>query len=101
MSEPKAKEVQVAVVRCILGEPLRFEVASKSHPGSWYLCDLGAYNGEGKCSCIRWDTVSWPLIRDTRHLPPGRRCRHLRAAREMALNLTIKQYLEEHPNEQE
>lgn len=79
----KTKEPQVAKVRAIVGEPTTFEVASKSKPGEWHKVELKAHDGAGECSCIGWSTVSWPLIRDTHRLPPSRRCRHLRAAREL------------------
>ena len=95
----QAQAQNVATVRVIPGEPLRFQVASKSSPGTYHMVDLGAYEGAGECSCKRWQTVSWPLIRETQNLPVGKRCRHLKAAREMALNLTIRQYLEDHPTQ--
>ena len=84
-----AQTIQIAVVREIPGEPTTFEVASKSHPGSWQRVDVKAHNGCGECSCIRWETVCWPVIRDTKHLAPSRRCRHLRAARELYANRKI------------
>jgi hypothetical protein len=86
---PASKEVQVAVVRPIAGEPTTFEVASKSEPGTWHRVDIKAHGGCGQCACIRWDTVSWPRIRDTRNLPPSMRCRHLKAAREYYTNHKI------------
>ena len=92
-------EANVAIVRSISGEPTRFYVSSKSHPGKEHLVDIAAHNGCGQCACIRWETVCWPIIRDTKHLAPGKRCRHLKAAREMACTLTIRQYLKEHPSE--
>lgn len=78
-----AREINVAVVRSIPGEPTTFEVASKSKPGEWHRVDVKAHDGCGECACIRWSTVCWPLIRDTHRLPPSRRCRHLKAAREL------------------
>lgn len=94
---PPAPETNVSQVAVIPGEPTSFRVSSKSHPGQHHMVDIAAHHGNGKCSCIRWDTVCWPRIRDTGHLPPGLRCRHLKASREMAMNLTIKLYLAEHP----
>jgi hypothetical protein len=95
-----AAEPYVASVRPIPGEPTRFYVRSKSHPDREpYLVDVAAHNGAGQCACIRWDTVCWPLIRDTKNLAPSKRCRHLKAARELACTLTIRQYLKEHPSE--
>lgn len=88
---------QSAIVRSIPGEPLRFLVRSKSNPNESHMVDLGEFNGAGKCDCIRFDTVCWPAIRDNEKLPVALRCRHIRAAREHALNLTIAQYLSEHP----
>jgi hypothetical protein len=96
---PRPTEPQVAIVRPIPGEPTTFEVASKSEPGQWHRVDIAAWGGCGECACRRWQTVCWPLIRDTHSLPPSRRCRHLRAAREMALNIAIQQRLKEHPTE--
>lgn len=90
-----ATKNNVAVVRVIPGEPLRFQVGSKSHPGEYHLVDLEANGGAAECDCIRFQTVCWPIIRDTGHLPPGQRCRHIRAARELALNLTIEHHLAE------
>lgn len=90
MSEPtKPREVQVAIVRCIIGEPTTFEVASKSEPGVWHRVDVKAHNGAGECACKRWARFCWPIIRDTHHLAPSRRCRHLKAAREMYTNKKI------------
>ena len=84
---------QSASVRSIPGEPLRFHVRSKSNPSETHMVDLGEFNGQGRCDCIRWETTCWPCIRDTGVLPPAKRCRHIKAARELALNLTIAQYL--------
>lgn len=95
--EPKA-EAHVAVVRCIPGEPTRFWVQSfnPKTPEVRYLVDIAAHGEDcGQCTCIRWDTKCWPLIRDTKCLPPSKRCRHLKAGREMALKLTIRQHLKE------
>lgn len=86
------------MVRPIPGEPLRFQVRSRSEPDTYHMVDLGEFDGCGRCDCIRWDTVCWPLIRDTKNLPPGKRCRHIKAARELALTLTIRRHLAEHPH---
>lgn len=94
-TQPIPEAANVAQVRCINGEPTVFEVASKSAPGRFYRVDVAAYQGAGQCSCVRWETVCWVLIRDTKHLAPSKRCRHLKAGREMALNLTIRQHLKE------
>lgn len=98
MSAP-APLLNVAVVRPITGEPTTFEVKSKTNSAAWYRVSISDHHGAGECQCIRWQTVCWPLIRDTQHLPPGRRCRHLKAAREFALNIAIAQHNREHPSE--
>lgn len=90
-------ESTVAVVRHIPGEPTRFQVRSKSRPDQYHLVDLVAYNGAGECSCIRFDTVCRPLILKTGSLPPSKRCRHIKAGREMAMTLTLREYLAHHP----
>ena len=92
-------ETNSAVVRCISGEPTRFYVRSRTNPKEEHLVDIAAHKGCGECACIRWRTVCWPLVRDTKHLAPSKRCRHLKAAREKAMNLTIEQYLRENPSE--
>lgn len=94
--EPKV-EAYVATVRPMPGEPTRFQVRSKSRPDEYHLVDIAEFNGSGRCSCIRWDTVCWPLIKTTGSLPPSKRCRHIRAAREMACTIAIRQHLKEHP----
>ncbi|GAA5117096.1 hypothetical protein JIN84_17930 [Luteolibacter yonseiensis] len=67
--------------------PFRYRVESKSMPDLWYLVDLTARNGHGRCSCIHFQTVADPNYR--RHgswIPyaPKRQgvseCKHLRAA---------------------
>lgn len=93
----KKKEDEVAFIRPLQGEPCRFQVKSLSCPQEWHMVDLAAYQGQGCCDCIRFDTVCRPRIIKTGTLPPGMRCRHIRSARELALNLTIKQFIEEHP----
>lgn len=92
-------ETNRASVRAINGEPCTFEVRSTSQPSQWHRVDLAAFNGAGQCACIRWDTVCWPIIRDTKNLPPSKRCRHLRAAREKCLNLLIADFNRHHPSE--
>ncbi len=74
----KPSVVQVATIRPIAGEPTSFEVQSSTATDVWYRVCIKAHEGAGECQCIRWQTVCWPIIRDTRHLPPSRRCRHLR-----------------------
>lgn len=84
-------EANVAVVRAIVGESTCFEVRSSSNPSEWHRVELKAHGGAGECACIRWQTVCWPIIRDTGSLPPARRCRHLKAAREFYTNAKIAQ----------
>jgi len=89
MSEP-TNLPQVARVRAIPGEPTTFEVHSfTTTEDKWYRVCVKARDGAGECSCKRWQTVCWPLIRDTHHLSPSKRCRHLRAAREAYCNRKI------------
>ena len=87
--KPTSKEPNVAVVRAIIGEPTTFQVRSKTNPDDWYQVDVKAHGGAGECSCVRWQCVCWPLIRDTQNLAPARRCRHLKAAREFYTNKKI------------
>lgn len=88
-----------ALIRPIHGEPGRYHVRSQSHPDGcadhdgWHLVDVAEHAGCGECSCIRWRTVCWPLIRDTQGLPPSKRCRHLRAAREAFCNEAVKKLI--------
>ncbi len=82
---------QMATVRQVAGEPATFEVRSSSNPKEWHKVCLQAHNGAGECSCIRWSTVCWVLIRDTGRLPPSKRCRHLRASRELYCSIKIQQ----------
>lgn len=91
------KPEPIAYVRQIEGEPCRFHVNSASHPAETHLVDIAAHNGQGECDCIRFTTVCGPRIKKTGTLPPSFRCRHIRAARELALNLTIQQFIQEHP----
>jgi hypothetical protein len=100
MSQPPNTSTEPTMtVRPIDGEPTRFWVQSRTKEGKWYLVDVAAKNGCGQCQCIRWDTISWPRIRDTQNLPPRLRCAHLKAAREYALNVTIRTHIREHPSE--
>ena len=96
IAAPRQPE-QTAAIRVIPGEPTRFHVRSASRPSEYHMVDLAGNNGAGACDCIRFDCVCRPIIVKTANLPPSKRCRHLRAARELALNLTIRQYLAEHP----
>lgn len=90
---PAPKEPQVARVRPVPGEIGRFQVQSQSAPAQWHLVDLCAYDGAGECDCIRFSTVCWPIIRDTKKLPPSKRCRHIRASREVCLNAIISAHI--------
>lgn len=71
------------------GVPFRYRVESKSNLELWYVVDLTARNGHGRCSCVNFQMVAEPNFR--RHgswipFAPGRagcsECRHLRAARD-------------------
>lgn len=80
---------QIATVRQIAGESTCFEVKSRTRPGLWHRVELKAHNGSGECACENWRTKSWPIIRDTKSLPPSKRCWHLRVARELYCSLKI------------
>lgn len=67
--------------------PFRYRVESQSNHDLWYVCDLTARGGHGRCSCVNFQMVAEPNFR--RHgtwipFAPGRQgcseCRHLRAA---------------------
>ncbi len=81
---------QVATIRQVAGEPTTFEVLS-SDGVTWYRCCVKAHNGQGQCSCKRWETVGWVAIRDTGRLPPAKRCRHHKASRELYCTIKIQQ----------
>lgn len=41
---------------------LRFTVRSRTDPHATYLCELDAYGGTGKCSCMDFVTRKEPLL---------------------------------------
>ena len=41
---------------------LRFTVRSRTDPHATYLCELDAYGGTGRCSCMDFETRKEPLL---------------------------------------
>ena len=80
-------------VKAIEGEPGRFSVESWSDPRHPHTVDLLEHGTVGECSCPRWSTHTWPLIRDGKTVLPSDRCRHINAAREYLLNLLINEHV--------
>lgn len=70
-------------VEPVAGEPTRFLVASGS--GQTYLVDIASYSGNGKCGCQHFEFRLEPKVK----MGAVERCKHILAAREMALDLAI------------
>ena len=67
--------------------PFRYRVESKENPDLWYIVDLTARGGHGRCSCVNFQMVAEPNFkRHGNHIPyePGRHgcseCKHIAAA---------------------
>ena len=73
----------------IKGEPTRFYVQSATNPDREYLVDIDAYDCIGQCACPNF---TFNLNKHLRHGRRGNqfRCKHIEAARDYALNLTLK-----------
>lgn len=69
--------------------PLQWLVESESHPTQPHLVDLGAYAGNGECSCKDFSTRRAPELKAGRRPSPLTRCKHIKAARERLLNRVI------------
>lgn len=74
----------------INGEPTRFHVLGSN--GIRYLVDLASWSGNGQCGCPHFEYRLEPKLR--LGAEPGRemRCKHLAAARDYALDLTLRQH---------
>jgi len=82
-------------VQSIAGEPGCFFVESWTDPDP-HRVELFEHQGKGACSCLRFQTHTWPLIRDGLPLPYRDRCRHVNAAREYLLDAIIIDHLKHH-----
>ena len=91
MSRP-GKILRPRPVRTIPGEDTRFFVPSdqSNDEADDYLVDLLAYHGNGCCACQDFCFRCEPLVKN--RLGPGLpvRCKHLKRAREFALDLYIQ-----------
>lgn len=64
--------------------PLRFTATSSSRPGQAHQVDIGAWHGNGSCTCEHFQFRILPQLQKWAGSPnPGRstRCRHILAAR--------------------
>lgn len=104
----------------IPGEPTRFMVQSENHDQCQqcrhtfkrnaehrcpkcrghgepvrYTVDIAAWAGNGGCSCEAFQYTMQPDV-ERGWNPEPRRCKHIRAARETALDIIIARHLKEH-----
>lgn len=70
----------------MLDSPLRWSVASCSRE-MWHVVDLAENNGYGGCGCEDWEFRIQPAL--DRGNNPGRRCKHLLAARDALCDLVV------------
>lgn len=69
--------------------PLRFKVQSKARHDIVHVVDLGAFNGNGECSCEHFQFRLLPKLQEQ----PGKktwRCKHIEAARSALVDEVIK-----------
>ncbi len=77
---------------------LRFLVASDSQTDVKHLVDLGAFNGNGRCSCQHFEFRILP------ELEAGKvagKCKHVQACREYLADEVIERVLAQGPNPHE
>lgn len=91
---PRATQTRKVVP--VAGEPGVFFVESWTDPEP-HRVDLFDHNGKGACSCLRFQTHTWPIIRDGLPLPYRHRCPHVNAAREYLLDHLIAEHLARQP----
>lgn len=84
----------------IVGEPLRFYVASRTVEGLSYLVDLEELNRNGVCGCQDFQFRHWPKFNDGAKPNGGDSCRcwHIVQARkyflDSALEIIARNYYE-------
>lgn len=77
----------------INGEPTRFQVQSRSNPRHTHIVDIAENFPLGACDCIHYTCTIWPAYRKLKEKPlVPKRCAHLVACREVALNASIQQH---------
>lgn len=96
---------------------LRFQVKSRTDPHVTYLCELDAYSGNGRCTCMDFATRKEPLLArrvtpeqaieqklvkmpKTGRISDALRCAHLIDARDQLASAVIRaiSYAEKNPN---
>lgn len=83
-------------VRALEGEHgLRYYVQSRSDPEHPHLVDLASNDGWGQCSCMHWNCVIWPRVRDRRGFKHTSEttCAHVRAALHFFLDLALTYWI--------
>lgn len=72
----------------VAGEPTRFlvESASAREP---HLVDLAPHSLVGECSCEHFQFRFRRMARKGLQMPENMRCKHIEAAREVALDLSV------------
>ena len=78
-------------VEPIIGEPLRYRVASSSRPELPYVVDLLENHGSGACRCPDFLCRREPNIKKGKPLYTSlTTCKHVRLAREYFTNTTLR-----------
>jgi hypothetical protein len=72
---------------------MRFHVPSDTYGQPPYLVDLASFNGNGKCTCIDYDTRKRIALRDGEPMGLATRCKHIRRGRVYLLDKIIQEYI--------
>ncbi|WOO43147.1 SWIM zinc finger family protein [Rubellicoccus peritrichatus] len=70
--------------------PLRFTVQSSSRPNEVHMVDVGAYKGNGRCSCEHFKIRLEKKLHAGAKPRDGLRCKHILAARHYFCDIQIK-----------
>lgn len=73
---------------------LRWRVSSLTRGDIEHVVDLGAWRGNGECSCEHFQFRLMPFLRDGNPIGQATRCGHIVAAREAFLNHVIQLFIE-------
>lgn len=81
--------------------PFRFWVDSTSRVGLRHLVDVGAYGGNGECSCEIFTMSMARELKMGRAPGTDTRCKHIRCARVLYADLCIREHKRTDPRTRE
>lgn len=84
----------------INGELWTFRVESATEPGISYHVDLEEYDSNGFCDCMNFRTKQTKRLKQFGNWP-RRRCKHIKLARDFALDRDIRMHPSKKSNEDE